>query len=103
MPKKDLYLQNNGEIGNAIERMKASTIITVDNTILAKYVNNAIAKSIDVINDVFENEADNKIKLTAVSKVLEIGKYIDSKIDAPKEKPEDEITIDELDVDNIKA
>ena len=69
--------------------------IVLSDEVMQHRVNILLAKSMGTVYDVMENEPSSKERLSAVSKSIELAKYIDSR--KPEEK-EVEVLEDDIDL-----
>lgn len=69
--------------------------IVLSDEVMQHRINILLAKSIGTVYDVMENEPSSKERLNAVSKSIELAKYIDSKHPVEKEV---EVLEDDIDL-----
>ena len=77
--------------------------IVLSDEVMQHRVNVLLAESMNTVYDVMKNEISSKERLSAVSKTIELAKYIDSKNPVEKEVDELEDDIDLLGKEQIDA
>lgn len=95
---KDIRLENLNRNRMMLELLDDDYAVVLSQEVMEHRMNGAITQAIATVFDVMQNEIASKERLTAVSKTIELAKYIDSRkpqVDPDEDRLEDDISLNE--------